>query len=78
MKVILIIDKEEEDKEEEDFENLIELLTEFAEEGGRETLVFLNKKSLKISEINHWRRLQGITNGPISCYHGKSNSGHGQ
>ena len=53
MKVILIIDKEEEDKEEEDFENLIELLTEFAEEGGRETLVFLNKKSLKISEINY-------------------------
>ncbi len=46
MKVVLIIDKEE-----EDFESSMTLLTEFAR-GGGETLVFLNEKSLNIPEIN--------------------------
>ena len=43
MKTVLVIDKEE-----ETFEDLMTILNDFT----KETLVFLNKKSLKIPEIN--------------------------
>ena len=45
MKTVLVIDKEE-----EAFEDLMTILNDFT--FSKETLVFLNKKSLKISEIN--------------------------
>ena len=45
MKTVLVIDKEE-----ETFEDLMTILNDFT--FSKETLVFLNKKSLKIPEIN--------------------------